>query len=295
MLLGHQTARPGSVIGRTIRGSKKSRAKGFTLVEVLVVTAIMSIVSAISVNWMYRVRENAIRVACASNLGQVGKTTINYFTNTRKMPQFSYATGTVQADGTFDLYLQANTQDTGWEAFNQKILVCPKDEEPSFIPVYNRRTNSIEQVATSYAYNPMFLFGGASYSTMTDMANTPLLFDGVMDITSGTDPEAIGKNNNGKGNNGHGNNEDGVDSSNPGNSKKDMDTNALIDDENKFAQQGGIGSVTWQGNYDPGLPDFADSFFARRHDVNPFMGNIVYADGHVKSLDKSPAGFIEIR
>jgi prepilin-type N-terminal cleavage/methylation domain-containing protein/prepilin-type processing-associated H-X9-DG protein len=268
--------------------------KGFTLIEVMVVTGIMSILSAISVSWMYRARENAIRTACASNLGQLGKTTLNYFSNKRKMPRFSSAVGTIQPDGTFDLYLQANTRETGWEAFNPGILVCPKDEDPSLIPVYNRRTQSVELLATSYAYNPMFLFGGTGYSSLTDMASTPLFFDGVTDVTAGSDPDISGKNKDNKGNQGHGNNEDGVDSSNPGNSKKDQDTDALIDDENKFAQQGGIGSVIWQGTYDPGLPDFADSFFSRRHDVNPFMGNVVYADGHVKSLDKAPSGFIEI-
>lgn len=36
-----------------------------------------------------------------------------------------------------------------------------------------------------------------------------------------------------KGNNGHGNNEDGVDSSNPGKSKKGEDTDPGVDDEKK--------------------------------------------------------------
>jgi prepilin-type N-terminal cleavage/methylation domain-containing protein/prepilin-type processing-associated H-X9-DG protein len=291
--LQKRAIRPDRVIRRGMQGKHISRSKGFTLIEVLVVTGIMSVLATLSVGWMYRVHENAKRTVCASNLGQMGKTTLNYFSIKRKMPQFSYAAGTLQADGTFDLYLQANTKETGWEAFDKGILVCPKDENPSLIPVYNRQTKTVEVVETSYAYNPMFLSGGSSYSSLTNMANTPLLMDGFMDVTAGEDADGDGTGKTGKGNNGHGNNEDGVDSSNPGNSKKGKDTNALLDDENKFSQNGGIGSVIWQGNYNPSLPDYGDSFFSLRHDVNPFMGNMVYADGHVKSLDKTPAGFAE--
>jgi prepilin-type processing-associated H-X9-DG protein len=195
---------------------------------------------------------------------------------------------------TFDLYPQANTKSTGWGAYDLGILLCPKDVDPNLIPVYNPQTKQIDNVPTSYAYNLSFLFSSGGYSTMTDAANTAILFDGAMDVTAGTDGEGDGKNKNGKGNNGHGNNEDDVDSSNPGNSKKGQDTNALIDDENKFSAQGGIGSLVWQGHYDPSLPDFGDSFFTRRHDVNPFMGNMVFGDGHVEAYDKTPAGFVEL-
>ena len=54
------------------RGCRLSKNKGFTLIELLVVIAIISILAAILFPVFQKVRENARRISCASNMRQLG-------------------------------------------------------------------------------------------------------------------------------------------------------------------------------------------------------------------------------
>ncbi len=283
----------------TEKGAVMRRAKGFNLVELLVVVAIVTVALALGFTGFYRVNENALRTVCASNLNQLGLSTMVYFDDHRRMPAFSFNTEN-QGCGTVDLYIQANKiKSTGWDAYDPDLLICPKDEAPAKIPVFNRFTRALEYRFTSYAYNLAFIIEGLDYTSLNNPSNTPLLFDGSMDLSAGSQGELEYEQTPGKefSNNGHGNNEDQVDKSNPGKgwtrTKTDSDPN--VDDEIRpFKNKHGVGPQVVLGHFVPATPDAGDSFFLRRHDVNPRMGNVIYADGHVEGLDKAPDGYVEI-
>ena len=272
---------------------------GFTLVELLVTIAIATVMIGMAATWYGRVKEHALRTACASNLNQMGIATVGFYTDWRHMPSFSYGTEKYK-DGSFSLYLQANKSKTaGWDAYGKGVMVCPKDPSPSMIPIYNHRTNQVEYLPTSYGYNLGFLFDGMGYATLENPADTVLLFDGSMDLSHGEEENKEYENTPGKRptNHGHGNNEDDVDSSNPGKGwqKNKFDSDPNMDDEIRhFKNKHGVGPQTIIGRFVPGTPGQGDVFFIRRHEVNPSMGNVLYADGRVVGLERAPLGFVDI-
>ena len=277
---------------------KIKRKRGFTFVELMVVVAIMSALTALGASWMFRARENAKLAYCANNLTQLGKGTITFFTDRNDMPKFSFTVSPTQSDGTVDLYIQANRNSaTGWDQFDPKSLLCPKDEDPIVIPVYNRTTKEVERRPVSYAYNLKFILEGGGLTTIDRLGDTALLFDGIMDLTAAGEGSGDSEqpNSKTKNNNGHGNNKDSVDSSNPGTGWVDKfeDSNPNVDDEKRLMPNNpdGVGELIHQGTWNPGGPAFGDSFFSRRHETNPMLGNVLFADGRVEQYDRTPNGY----
>ena len=75
----------GIELGRVAQ--RPRRGLGFTLIEVLVVVAIIALLVAILLPSLSRARENSRRVVCLSNLGQLHKGNVFYMSDWKVFPQ----------------------------------------------------------------------------------------------------------------------------------------------------------------------------------------------------------------
>jgi prepilin-type N-terminal cleavage/methylation domain-containing protein/prepilin-type processing-associated H-X9-DG protein len=123
---------------RRVRRGKKFQY-GFTLIEILVVIAIITILAAILLSVFSRARENARRATCQSNLKQIGLGFLQYVQDyDERLP--NHGTGTAGNNGTDILnFMKPSTGGSGWGkpwgpnwpyaifpyTKSTQILVCP--------------------------------------------------------------------------------------------------------------------------------------------------------------------------
>lgn len=150
------------------------RTKAFTLIELLVTIAVIAILSAILFPVFARVRENARRTSCASNLKQAGLGILMYVQDyDEKYPlSFSTTTQTVP-DG-------QSMQSTGWVwqqiiypyTKNTQLYICPSSSRPENASIGNYGANVLIMPSdTISGYSPMALAAVASPT------NTYMLLD----------------------------------------------------------------------------------------------------------------------
>jgi prepilin-type N-terminal cleavage/methylation domain-containing protein/prepilin-type processing-associated H-X9-DG protein len=88
-------------------GSPLDRARGFTLVELLVVIGIIALLISILLPSLNRARETANRVKCASNLRQIGQAILLYSNDSKgPYPRTMYDGGAAPLSGTTAINVQ---------------------------------------------------------------------------------------------------------------------------------------------------------------------------------------------
>ena len=169
------------------------KRKGFTLIELLVVIAIIAILAAILFPVFQKVRENARRASCQSNLKQIGLALTQYVQDSDEIiPSANYGVTDNLSNPLTDTYKWMDAIYPFVKSTN--VFQCPDDsEDPPYI-FYKNLTPA--QAATpnygSYVYNLYFgangNIAGQSLAGLDDPSGTVWALDGKRSYTG--DPQA---------------------------------------------------------------------------------------------------------
>ncbi|HVF10044.1 MAG TPA: type II secretion system protein, partial [Abditibacteriaceae bacterium] len=134
-------------IAPSAQSPRHAQHNGFTLVELLIVIAIVAILSAILFPVFAEAREGARRAACLSNMKQIGLATMQYAQDNdeRMVNAFTYyGPGTTNLMWWQDL-LQPYTK-------SYQVVLCPSQSPPSAW-ANDRPAGYPDPLLTSYAAN----------------------------------------------------------------------------------------------------------------------------------------------
>lgn len=157
--------------------------KGFTLIEILVIIAIILLLSGILFPVFGRARENARRTACASNLKQIGIAILQYTQDfDERLPpnQCVEGGGTTMVATSYPHFMDAGARQNQLKAIypyvnSIQIYVCPSAKTLTFNPAQEPTVTS----NTSYAVNAVLsrcLTTGATNPTQTGRSLTEISY-----------------------------------------------------------------------------------------------------------------------
>jgi prepilin-type N-terminal cleavage/methylation domain-containing protein/prepilin-type processing-associated H-X9-DG protein len=157
-----------------------SRRKGFTLIELLVVIAIISMLIALLVPAVQKVREAAARLQCTNNLKQIGIAMHGYYGRTKTFPP-GYTDGNTNpnSDASFDVgpgwgwatyLLNDLDQSAVYKSinFSQNVGVNPICQ--TFMPVFYCPAD--QQLPTFTVYNTSAVVGQGNYIAVNGVKET---------------------------------------------------------------------------------------------------------------------------
>ena len=173
---------------------KKQTATGFTLIELLVVIAIIAILAAILFPVFQKVRENARRASCISNLKQLSLAFVQYTQDSdEQLPDTGEGTRTVQYTGWIPaptaasgdiVYTAGSANDLANGAIypfvkSRGVYVCPSDSS---------KTSTGATRGLSYSMNRYLGFNGTTPTSLSQFdrpSGTILLVDEQTTLNDG--------------------------------------------------------------------------------------------------------------
>lgn len=162
------------------RYSLRNETRAFTIIELLVVVAIIGTIAALLAPSLAGAREKGRRIKCVSNLRQVSLAALSYADdNNGYLPSFFSGTIDIQGGNKFKFHTQGRwALNSNFGPLNNvNLLVCPTDNKPNAVPGLLDANGNPTTVYTSLQFNYEL------YLTQTRMQTVPssqivLAFDG---------------------------------------------------------------------------------------------------------------------
>lgn len=147
----------------TPRGATSSRTRAFTLIEVLVVVAIIALLITILLPSLKRARELSRATVCGTRLGQVFKGTLMYtHSNQDRLPYFGWISGRPTDAEWWP------TQIARFVGNEYEVYLCPGDPKPFTIDVIYANGSIRMPRSTDQAIVPLKLTWRSACDTLMD-------------------------------------------------------------------------------------------------------------------------------
>lgn len=149
--------------------------RAFTLIELLIVIAILALIMGILFPAISHARVQARRTVCANNLREIGRGFLEYLTESRDiLPYASLTPSNGPAPLTTDKAIYIADVLRGYVG-NDEIFRCPDDVSGISRPPPNEGRSYFESEKSSYEYRtsigPRFLLGGKRVEEVSNLIN----------------------------------------------------------------------------------------------------------------------------
>lgn len=154
----------------------------FTLVEVLVVFAIIVVLISLTLPGLRQSRESALGAACMTNLHQAGLMTESYgYDHGGGLPPFFYQYSTTSGGSLVVFVEPRDLLESGLSAYQPEVvLACSADESPSLLSVEQIGSGALRTAAISYSANIDPLVRGSRLDLINRPTQVAWLYDGSM-------------------------------------------------------------------------------------------------------------------